>query len=328
MGRLLLIAIVVVLAVGLGAFAWIALGPGPLDFAGGRQEALRTYAGPSPTGVPADFPVSDLVARGQYLARAADCQACHTAKGGKPFGGGLALKLPFGTLYSPNLTPDRKTGIGGWTDAQYLAALHRGVGPKANLYPVMPYPAFTYMTDDDALAIRAYLATLPESHGRRPPGTFGFPFNQRGLMKPWTALFNPNHRFQPNADRSPEWNRGAYLSEALAHCGECHTPRNPMQALDNRRKYAGSTVSGAQASNITSDRQSGVGAWSDAELAQYLSEGHAPGRGVAKGPMREVVDMSLRYMTPSDIRAIVTYLRSVPPVSTRAQPQPSAGHAG
>jgi mono/diheme cytochrome c family protein len=325
--RILLVLAVVVVALGLGVFAWIAFGPGPIDFAGGRKEALRTYAGPSPTGVPVDFAATDPIARGQYLTRAADCQACHTAKGGIPFAGGLAFKLPFGALYSPNITPDKETGIGGWTDAQFLAALREGKGPKAHLYPAMPYASYTYMSDADALAIRAYLATLAPVHKRRPDSTFAFPFNQRSLMVVWGALFNPNHRFQPNADRSPEWNRGAYLSEAMAHCGDCHTPRNLMQALDNRRKYSGAVAAGWRAFNITGDRLTGVGAWSDAELAQYLSQGHAAGRGTAAGPMGEAVDLSLRYLTPADIKAMVTYLRTVPAIATPSQPPPVPGPA-
>jgi mono/diheme cytochrome c family protein len=326
-GRIVLIAIAAVVVVGLGVFAWIAFGPGPLDFAGGHKVELAAYKGASPTGVPADFASTDPIARGQYLARAADCQACHTAKGGTPFAGGLAFKLPFGAIYSPNITPDRETGIGGWTDVQFLAALHKGIGPKAHLYPVMPYAAYTYMTDADALAIRAFLATLPAVHLKRPPSTFGFPFNQRSLMVIWGALFNPDHRFQPNSDRSPEWNRGAYLAEAMGHCGDCHTPRNLMQALDNRQKYAGAVAAGWRAFNITSDRLTGVGGWSDAEMAQYLSQGHAPGRGTAAGPMGEAVDLSLSHLTPSDIRALVTYIRTAPAVATPSQPPPVAGPA-
>ena len=327
LGRVLLIAFTVVVVLAAGVFGWIAFGPGPMAFAGGRLVELAAYKGPSPTGVPADFPSADPIARGEYLARAADCVACHTAKGGIPFAGGRAFRLPFGTIYTPNITPDRETGIGGWSDAQFLRALHEGVGPRAHLYPVMPYAAYTYMTDADALSIRAYLASLPAVHQQRPPLAFSFPFNQRGLMAIWGRLFNPDRRFQPRPDRSPEWNRGAYLAEALAHCGDCHTPRNLMQALDNRQKYAGAVAAGWKAFNITSDRRTGVGGWSDAELAQYLAQGHAPGRGTASGPMGEAVDLSLRYLTPSDIRAMVTYVRSAPAIFTPSQPPPATGPA-
>lgn len=326
-GRIVLIAIAAVVVVGTGVLAWFAFGPGPMDFAGGRTVALQTYRGSSPTGVPADFTSRDPIARGKYLTQAADCQACHTAKGGTPFAGGLAFNLPFGTIWSPNITPDRKTGIGAWSDAQFLRALREGVGPRAHLYPAMPYTSYTYMTDADALAIRAYLTTLPAVRLQRPATTFSFPFNQRGLMSVWSALFNPNHRFEPHIDRSSAWNRGAYLAEVMGHCGECHTPRNLMQALDNRQKYAGAVAAGWRAFNLTSDRATGVGDWSDAELTQYLSQGHAPGHGTAAGPMGEAVDLSLSHLTSSDIAALVTYLRSIPAFSTPDQPQPVAGPA-
>lgn len=314
--RASLIGIAFVMLVAAALFGRMVTGPGAMDFAGGPTVPLAAYRGASPAGVPADFPSADPVARGRYLAQAADCQGCHTARGGRPYAGSLAFDLPFGTIYSVNLTPDRKTGIGGWTDAQFLRALREGVGPRAHLYPVMPYTSFTYMTDADALAIRAYLATLEPVRLQRPPVRFSFPFNRRGLMRIWTYLFNPDRRFTPNADRSPAWNRGAYLAEALGHCGDCHTPRNLLQAVDNRRKYAGAMTGGWRASNITADRASGLGGWSDADLAQFLATGRAPGRAPAAGPMRDVIDLSLSRLTPSDIAALVTYLRSIPPVQT------------
>jgi mono/diheme cytochrome c family protein len=141
-------------------------------------------------------------------------------------------------------------------------------------------------------------------------------------MAAWSLLYNPDRRFEPNADRSPEWNRGAYLAEALAHCGECHTPRNLAQALDNRRKFSGALVTGWRAFNISGDRATGVGAWGDEDLEQYLSTGHAQRHGTAAGPMGEAVDASLNHLAKSDIHAIVTYLRSVPAVSTPAFPSP------
>lgn len=325
--RIVLIVVAALVVAGGGVFAWIALGPGAMDFAGGHRIALQAYQGASPTGVPADFASADPVARGKYLTQAADCQACHTAKGGTPFAGGLAFNLPFGTIWSPNITPDRETGIGGWSDTQFLAALREGKGPKGHLYPAMPYASYTWMTDADGLAIRAYLATLAPVRRQPIPNSFAWPFNQRGLMAIWGRLFNPGRRFEPNTDRSPAWNRGAYLAEALAHCGECHTPRNLMQAVDNRHKYAGAVAAGWRAFNITADKDTGVGEWSDAELAQYLSQGHAAGRGAAAGPMGEAVNLSLRYLTPSDIAALVTYVRSVPAISTPDQPRPKAGLA-
>src|SRR5882724_9558303 len=159
--RYLIIGVVAIFVIGAAAFAWIVLGPGPLDFAGGNAVRLAAYRGADPTGVPPELAHASLIERGRYLARAADCKACHTAKGGTPYAGGLAFVLPFGTLYSPNITPDKETGIGEWSDAAFLNALHKGVDDEgASLYPAMPYATYTRMTDADALAIKAYLFSL------------------------------------------------------------------------------------------------------------------------------------------------------------------------
>ncbi|MEJ0027285.1 MAG: cytochrome c [Rhizomicrobium sp.] len=313
-------AVAVVLLIG---FAWIVLGPGPTDFAGGDRVALADYHGGDPTGVPAELRRASLVARGQYLARAADCEACHTVKGGAPFAGGFSFVLPFGTLYSSNITPDKDTGIGSWSDAAFLNALRKGIDDKGrHLYPAMPYVSYTGMTDADALAIKAYLFSLRPVHAIAPANNLVFPFNQRWLMGVWSFLFNPGKRFEPDTARTLEWNRGAYLTENLEHCGECHTPRTLFQSLDNRRKFAGATQAGWRAYNITSDAASGVGAWSDAALADYLSAGHAEGHGTAGGPMGEAVDHSLSHLAPSDIATIVAYLRSVPAVASSDLPAP------
>jgi mono/diheme cytochrome c family protein len=333
--RYFLLGIATVAAVALAGFLWIVLGPGPTDFADGDRVALADYRGPNPTGVPPEFANSTLVQRGEYLARAADCEACHTAKGGTPFAGGLAFVLPFGTLYSANITPDKDTGIGDYGDADFLGAIHKGVGLGGTyLYPAMPYASYTTMTDSDALAIKAYLFSLKPVHASIPENTLNFPVNQRWLMGIWSLLFDADKRFEPNTQRGPEWNRGAYLVEAMGHCGECHTPRNLFQALDNRTKFTGAVQAGWRAYNITSDHDSGVGAWSEAELSQYLATGHAVGRGTASGPMGEAVDKSLRYLTPGDIAAIVTYLRSVPAIATpdlaaaNANPAPASHKEG
>ena len=258
---------------------------------------------------------SDLVQRGEYITRAADCAACHTAPGGTPFAGGRQFQLPFGNLYSPNITPDKETGIGLYTDAQWLRVLHRGVGRNGqHLYPAMPYPSYTKMSDNDALAIKAYLFSLPPVQAPTHPNNFGFPFNQRWLMVFWNLINNPNSRLQPDGSKSAAWNRGAYLVEALGHCAECHTPRNFMQAKSSRQ-FAGAIQAGWLAYNLTSDPAYGIGAWSDASLEEFLSTGKAPGHGPASGPMAEAVEYSLRYLKPDDIAAMVTYLRTIPPRS-------------
>jgi mono/diheme cytochrome c family protein len=304
------------------------LGPAQTDFAGGKRVPLSAYHDADPTGVPASFRTASLVERGEYLTRAADCVVCHTAKDGTPFAGGRAFVLPFGTLYSTNITPDAETGIGTYTDADFLDAVHRGIGRgNVKLYPAMPYASYTYMSDADALAIKAYLFSLKPVNAPAVANALSFPFNQRWLMGFWSAMFNADRRFEPVIDRGAEWNRGAYLVEALGHCGECHTPRNLFFALNNRRNLAGAVQAGWRAYNITPDHAAGVGAWSDAELATYLSQGHADGRGTASGPMGEAIDASLNYLTPADIGAMVAYLRSVPTSSGSDLPAPKTSAA-
>jgi len=332
--RGIILAIIVLLIIA-AVFAWKLFNPGPTAFAGGSTVSLADYHAADPTGVPADLARADVVKRGEYLARAADCMVCHTAPDGTEYAGGLAFPTPFGTLYSTNITPDKETGIGNYTDQDFLNAVQRGVRPDGTrLYPAMPFPSYTYMTDHDALAIKAYLFSLPAVHAAAMENTLPFPFNQRWLMGFWSAFFNENRRFQPNAARSPEWNRGAYIAEALAHCGECHTPRNLAFALDNRNKFSGAVTAGWYAFNITSDKGSGIGTWTDDQAREYLSAGHASGRGTAAGPMGEAVDQSLSDLAASDIRALVTYLRSVPPIASPdlpaklAPPAPDSPKAG
>jgi mono/diheme cytochrome c family protein len=328
-GRYILFGIAAIFVAILIGFLWIVvLAPRAIDFAGGSHVALSEYHGEDPTGVPAELKSATLIERGQYLARAADCEVCHTAEGGVPFAGGRAFVLPFGTLYSTNITPDKETGIGNYTDANFLDAIHKGVAPgNEKLYPAMPFASYTYMTDADAAAIKAYLFSLEPVHAPDRENTLGFPFNQRTLMGVWALLFNPDKRFEPRPQRDPQWNRGAYLVEAMGHCGECHTPRNLLQALDHRQKFAGAVQAGWRAYNITSDPRSGVGAWSEADLAHYLALGHADGRGTATGPMGEAVDHSLRYLTQGDTSAMVTYVRSVSGIATPDLPEPKASPA-
>jgi mono/diheme cytochrome c family protein len=299
-----------------------------MAFAGGSKVALADYKGANPAGVPANLAQASVVERGAYLAQAANCMPCHTTRDGKQYAGGLGFKLPFGTLYSTNITPDKETGIGNYSDQDFLNAMHRGIRRDGDrLYPAMPFTSYTYMTDADALAIKAYLFSLPPVHAPAPANTLAFPFNQRWTLAFWSALFNRDTRFEPDTAKSPEWNRGAYLAEALAHCGECHTPRNLAFALDNRKKFAGALTAGWRAFNISSDRQTGVGGWRDDDLIAYLSIGHAAGHGTASGPMGEAVDHSFSQMAPEDVRAMVAYLRSVPPVASTdlpAAPAPAA----
>jgi mono/diheme cytochrome c family protein len=320
-GKALVTVLGIVVVAGLAVLAWAGLRPGPMDFAG-KSVALTDYSG-KPTGVPPDFTGTDALARGQYLADAADCLACHTAEGGQPFAGGRAFHTEFGTLYSPNISPDPETGIGSWSDDDFVRAMHEGIAKDGErLYPAFPYAAYTYLTRDDVLAIKAYLFSQPAVHQEAREHELRFPYNQRWLMGIWAMLYNPDTRFRPVPDRSAEWNRGAYVVEALGHCGECHTPRTPLQSLDNRRKFGGGLAEGWRAYNLSSDKDSGIGSWSAADVEQYLKTGRAQNRGSAFGPMAEAVHLSFAKMTDSDLDAIVEYVRSVPPVSTPDLPAP------
>ena len=264
-------------------------------------------------GVPSGPVTATLLAHGEYLTRAADCAACHNTPNGKPFAGGMAFTLPFGTIYSTNITADRETGIGRWSDDDFVRALHRGVAPGGHyLYPAFPYTSFTAMSRDDALAIKAYLFSLPPQQVANKENDLIFPFNQRWGMAFWNLVFLRDQRFAPDPAQSAAVNRGAYLATALGHCGECHTPRNLAYGMESGREFAGELLQGWDAYNITADKRSGVGAWSDAQLASFLSSAHAQDRGAAAGPMAEAVEHSLQYLTPQDIGALVAYLRTVP----------------
>jgi mono/diheme cytochrome c family protein len=327
--------VIVLVLIAAGVFAWRQFNLGPLAFAGGSTVALADYKDANPTGVPAALANADVVKRGEYLARAADCVVCHTGAGGQSYAGGLAIPLPFGMLYSTNITPDKETGIGDYSDQDFLNAVQRGIRKDGTrLYPAMPYPSYSYMTDVDALAIKAYLFSLPPAHSANRADTLTFPYNQRWSMVIWSYFFNADSRFAPNTSQGPEWNRGAYIAEALAHCGECHTPRNLAFALDNRKKFAGAVTAGWRAYNITSDKGSGIGAWSDDDVFAYLSNGHALGRGTAAGPMGEAVDESFSRLAPADVHALVSFVRSVPPIVsvdlpvTLAPPAPASPKDG
>jgi mono/diheme cytochrome c family protein len=332
--RILVLLTVILLVIIAGGLWWVR-GPAPMAFAGGPKVTLASYTAGNPTGVPASLAGMSLIERGKYLTDAADCFACHTSKGGKDYAGGLAIRLPFGTLYSTNITADKETGIGNYSDREFIDAVRRGVRRDgARLYPAMPFTSYTYLTDADVLAIKAYLFSLSPVRVAAPANTLAFPFNQRWAMAFWAALFTRDARFAPDSSQSAEWNRGAYLAEALAHCGECHTPRSLALAVDNRQKFAGAVTAGWRAFNITPDKATGIGAWRDEDIVAYLSTGHADGHGTASGPMGEAVDHSFSKMTREDVHAVVAYLRSVPAITsvdfpaTVAPPAPASHRQG
>ncbi|MGY3588709.1 mono/diheme cytochrome c family protein [Bradyrhizobium sp. USDA 4350] len=223
-------------------------------------------------------PTDDVVARGKALAIAGDCASCHTVDPAKPFAGGKRIDTPFGAVFSPNLTPDRDTGIGGWSDDDFLRALRMGVSPSgAHYYPAFPYPYFTKLIRDDILAIRAYLTTLAPVSNKAPPPELHWPLNYRGLMRAWNATFFKPGIIQPDQGKTAEWNRGRYLVEALAHCGVCHTPKNAFGADKHDQAFGGSMVQSIFAPRLDGAERSGLKSWSTADIAEYLQSGRATG---------------------------------------------------
>lgn len=247
--------------------------------------------------------------RGRELVTAGDCVACHTAPGGTPFAGGFALRTPFGTIMTPNITPDDATGIGGWSKDNFARAMHEGRRPDgAYLYPAFPYPYYTKVTRQDTDAIYDYLRSLAPVSNSVNRRTLPFPFNIRTSMFGWNALFFSPGYFVPDAKRSEEFNRGAYLVEGLDHCGACHTPMNAFGANKADRYLEGNAVDNWIAPNITNDAQSGLGKWSVAEIVRYLQTGQARG-SLASGPMKDVVENSTSKMPDADLKAIAVYLK-------------------
>ncbi len=265
----------------------------------------------------------EQIERGRYLATLADCGACHTRPDGPPYAGGVALQTPFGVIVGPNITPDAETGIGNWTDDDFVAALHEGRGRDGiRLYPAMPYPAYTKMTRDDVLAIRAYLATVTPVHNEINPDQLPFPLNIRFGMVFWNWLnFTPG-RYQPNPRQSAEWNQGAYIVEGAGHCGTCHTPKTALGGDKTDTPLAGAVLQGWFAPNLTSDPHKGIGQWSKEDIVQYLKTG-VNGWTLASGPMADAVTHSTSKMTDEDLAAIATYLKDRPG-GTAQKPSPLA----
>jgi mono/diheme cytochrome c family protein len=268
---------------------------------------------------------SDIVARGEYLARAGDCIACHTAPEGRIFAGGLAMPTPFGSLYSSNITPDRDTGIGKWTSDDFYKTMHSGRFPDGGLiYPAMPFPSYTKVSRADADAIFAYLKSIPPVNQKNRPHDLRFPYDNRQLILGWRTLFFTEGEFKPDPGKSAEWNRGAYLVEGLGHCGMCHSPINALGGTSQSEVFKGGLIpmQNWYAPSLTSNREAGLGDWSIQDISDLLKKGVSD-RGVVYGPMAEVVYNSLQYMTDEDIRAMAVYLKGIaehspppPPAST------------
>ena len=257
-----------------------------------------------------------VIKRGEYLATAADCGACHTAPGGKSFAGGLPIATPLGTIYSTNITPSVDFGIGRYSEQEFSRALRRGVRRDgANLYPAMPYTSYAKFTDEDAHALYLYFTQAVTPVEQRPPPTeLPFPMNIRASMMGWNLLFLDKAAFVPDPRQSAEWNRGAYLVQGAAHCSTCHTPRGFLMQEETSRTLSGAQVGPWYAPNITSDPTSGIGRWSREELVAYLRTGHLSGKAQAAGSMGEAVEHSFQHLAAADLDAIATYVKDVPPV--------------
>src|SRR6478752_280050 len=257
-------------------------------------------------------PSPETIALGKALTIAGDCASCHTADPAKPFAGGKRIDTPFGGIYPPNLTPDRDTGLGAWSDDDFYRALRYGVAPNGSrYYPAFPYPNFTKLIRDDILAIRAYLATLAPVRNSVPPPELRFPLNYRVVMRAWNYLFFRPGIIMPDQSKSGAWNRGRYLVEGLAHCGACHTPKNIFGADKRGQPFGGGLVAGMFAPRLDGAERSGLKSWSVEDIAEYLQSGRN-GRSHAGPLMSEVVVNSTSLMSDADIRAIATYLKELP----------------
>ncbi len=251
-----------------------------------------------------------LLKRGEALVALGDCRGCHTAEGGRAFAGGRPIPTPFGTLYSTNITPDPRAGIGAWTEAEFTRAMREGVDRAGrHLYPAFPYDRFTRLTDEDDRAIYAYLRTRPAADSRPPPNRLAFPFNVRAAIGVWKALYFRPGPYRPDPTQDARWNRGAYLAEGVAHCSSCHTPRNKLGAEEAARHLDGGEAEGWHAYAINARSRASV-PWTAEAMATYLREGWHPDHGAARGPMAAVTG-ELAEVPQADLLAIGTYVTSL-----------------
>ena len=280
--------------------------------------AMAKDIDPSITDLPARISLpnvspsnSDLANRGAYVARTADCMACHR----EDYSGGVAIETPIGNIYSTNITPSKRYGIGNYTEADLKKALRKGRSPNHHLYPAMPYPSYHGMSDADISALFAYFQTVPIVD--KPPEKtthLPFPLNIRSLMLAWNLINVP--ATENRDDLTPIQQRGEYLVNNLEHCGTCHTPRNLTQGLDNARYLSGAPLGKWFAPNITPDNETGIGRWSERDIVIYLRTGKLDKRAYAGGPMAEAIAHSTRYLTDVDLSAMANYLKVVPAIKT------------
>jgi mono/diheme cytochrome c family protein len=259
--------------------------------------------------------------QGEYLFRAAGCAGCHTDEEnkGEPLAGGRALHTPFGTFYTSNITPDPDTGIGRWSEADFVRALREGISPQGkHYYPAFPYTSYTQLTDADLRTIWAYIRSLKPVRQINQPHELPWYLRSRATPRIWKMMFFDPGPFQPQPDQSPAWNRGAYLVNAVTHCGECHTPRNLLGGFKQSQFLAGNPdgVDDTKVPNITPYRKTGIGKWTENDIVYYLETGATPGGDYAGDAMAEVIDNSTSHLTQDDRRAIAIYIKSLPVVET------------
>lgn len=294
---------------------------------GGALVALNTRDEPDMAQAPADpAPASLQIQRGAYLARAGNCQSCHTQAGGAAYAGGRGIDTPFGVVYAGNLTPAPQTGLGNWNATQFWRALHNGRSRDGHLlYPAFPYPQFTLVTREDSDALFAYLRSLPPVEQPKTPHALRFPFSTQAALAVWRALFFTPARYQALAEKSEVWNRGRYLVQGLGHCAACHSPRNALGATSAAAQFSGGAMPAQKwyAPSLRSRDEAGVAEWADADIVDLLQGGVAHA-GTVTGPMAEVVFGSTQYLSDSDLGAMATYLKDLPQVRTPAATVPPA----
>ena len=262
-----------------------------------------------------------LMARGAYLALAGNCMTCHTARGGQAYAGGRAMDTPFGTVFTSNLTPDDKTGLGTWSPAHFWRAMHNGRSKSGRLlYPAFPYANYTQVTREDSDALFAYLGSLPAVAQANRPHALRFPYQSQAALAVWRALYFSPGVYQPDTSRNAEWNRGAYLVNGLGHCSACHTPRNALGASKDKLNLAGGLIpmQNWYAPSLVSPHEAGVGTWDRADVVRLLQTGVSPQASVL-GPMAEVVQRSTQHLTPQDLGAMAQFLKELPQKQNQEQ---------
>ena len=285
--------------------------------------------GELPKGPRAEIPnaTTQIIDRGEYLARAGDCVACHTMPGdGREFAGGRAMPTPFGNLYVPNITPDEETGIGAWTADEFYRMMHTGVSRDGSLlYPAMPFASYTKVTREDSDAIYAYLMSVTPVKQKNRPHELRFPFNKRELLAGWRALYFKEGEYVPDPKQSAQWNRGAYLVEGLGHCAMCHTAINRLGGSSEEKAFEGGMIPNQNwyAPSLTSNQEAGLGNWSIQDIKDLLQVG-VSSRATVYGPMAEVTYNSLQYLNDADVEAMAVYLKALPQRESEAPPTSQA----